>query len=815
MSKADLHVHSSFSERPSEWFLQRLGTKESYIEPEEVYRQAKREGMDFVTLTDHNTIEGALRLRDKHPSDVFIGVESTTYFVDNGTKIHILIWGLDENQFRLIDSARGNIFELRQLLLTEKLPHAVAHPTFAVNGMLTFEQMEQLFLMFDIFETNNGSRQKSCSDILTQVFDSFTPDTLKTLSEKYHYVPANADSWFKGRVGGSDDHSGLFIGKTYTVADASTTDEFLARIQQKQTRSQGRNNGYQELAFAIYKVAYDFSRSKSNFTESILGAVNSLIFDEKPIDLKNGMLLNKLKFARFSNKNPLTTTLINLVQSLQEQKTSSPDKKLSIISEAITEASDELIRELFVRIGKSLNDGDLISLIKSISGVLPGIFLSIPFFSSLNILNQSKKLHHQLTTTYVPPQDRKRKKVLWFTDTLLELSGVSATLQELTQITFQRNLDLTIVTCLPPVQERPDNISLPPNIIDLPSIHSYTPDFFNSYTLRIPSLLDSMRIISEAAPDEIYISTPGAVGLLGILASKLLHVPNTAVYHTDFTNQFKKIIGDDTMCRITEEYVNWFYSQADTIKSPTKEYSQMLIKRGLNPSKIKMFNRGINPQTFSPIGSREYLKKKFGIVDGITLLHSGRVSHEKNLDFLADVYAELLKEDPSVNLIFAGDGPYFGEYRKKMRKFKRVYFAGRMPRAELPALYASSQLLVFPSVTDTFGMVVLEAQSCGTPAVVSSIGGPQEIIINGKTGFVADASSVNDWTSTLIGIFELINNYPQVYLEMRAASRKHVMQTYSWDAVLEDIFSTEAILNEEKSGIRFRNKSIPFFSDMV
>jgi glycosyltransferase involved in cell wall biosynthesis len=527
------------------------------------------------------------------------------------------------------------------------------------------------------------------------------------------------------------------------------------------------------------------------------------------------MLLNKLKFSRFSNKNPLTTTLIDLVQSLQEHKTSSPDKKLSIISEAITDASDELIRDLFVRLGKSLSDGDLISLIKSISGVLPGIFLSIPFFSSLNILNQSKKLHHQLTTTYIPPHDRKRKKVLWFTDTLLELSGVSATLQELAQISFQRNLDLTIVTCLPPAHERPENVSLPPNVIDLPCIYAYTPEFFNTYTLRIPSLLDSMRIISEAAPDEIYISTPGPVGLLGVLASKLLHVPNTSVYHTDFTNQFKQIIGDDTMCRITEEYVNWFYSQADTIKSPTKEYSQMLTKRGLNPSKIKMFNRGINPQVFSPIGSREYLKKKFGIVDGITLLHSGRVSHEKNLDFLSDVYAELLKHDPSINLIFAGDGPYFNDYRKKMRKFKRAYFAGRMSRAELPALYASSQLLVFPSVTDTFGMVVLEAQSCGTPAIVSSIGGPQEIIINGKTGFVADASSVSDWTSTLIGVFELINNYPQVYLEMRAASRKHVMQTYSWDAVIGDIFSTETILTEKNRRIRFRNQSIPFYSDMV
>jgi glycosyltransferase involved in cell wall biosynthesis len=78
--------------------------------------------------------------------------------------------------------------------------------------------------------------------------------------------------------------------------------------------------------------------------------------------------------------------------------------------------------------------------------------------------------------------------------------------------------------------------------------------------------------------------------------------------------------------------------------------------------------------------------------------------------------------------------------------------------------------------------------------VVSSIGGPKEIIINGKTGFVADASSISVWTFTMMGICELINNHPQVNLEMRAESRMHVMQTYSWDAVLK-IFSVLNVSN--------------------
>lgn len=790
MAKVDLHVHSCYSEHPSEWFLQRLGTRESYIDPEEVYRLAKREGMDFVTITDHNTIEGAVRLKQKHPIDVFIGLEATAYFPEDGTKVHVLVWGLNEEQFRRIDVARASIYDLRELLLSENLPHAIAHPTFSVNGMLSFEQLERLFLMFDYFESNNGSREKINTDILTRAFASFSKATIQDLADKYYLQPSGPESWQKGQVGGSDDHSGLFVGKTYTVTDASTPEEFLARIQQKQTRPMGRHNDYQGLAFAVYKVAYDFSESRTPFASSILGAVNSLIFDEKPVDFKKNVLLKKVKLAKYSRKDTLSFLLSNLITTLQEKREISAEEKLELVSKAISKASDELLRNLFIKLSSSLQDGDLLGLLKGVSGFLPGIFLSIPFFTSMNVLSQSRWLLDKVSQNYIRPEHRKQKRILWFTDTLLELSGVSATLQELTHLTRERKLDMVLVTCLPPEKERNHGVQIAPNVMDLECIHSYTPDFFDAYTLRLPSVLSSLKQISEAAPDEIYISTPGPVGLLGILAAKLLHVPITAVYHTDFTRQFRQIIGDETMCRVTEDYVNWFYSLADKIAVPTQEYTTQLQRRGISPAKLRRFKRGIDPTVFAPVARKEYLKDTFGITDGVTLLHSGRVSKEKNLDFLATVYEAIILKYPTVNLIFAGDGPYYDEYRKKMRHHKRVYFTGRINRSELPALYSASDVLIFPSITDTFGMVVLEAQSCGLPALVSDFGGPQEIILNGKTGFVAEADNLEDWTNKLEGLFAMIALYPRLYLEMRVESRRHASQTYSWDKVLEDIFGS-------------------------
>jgi predicted metal-dependent phosphoesterase TrpH len=110
--RADLHVHSIHSERPSEWILKTLGTRESYTQPEHIYRQAREHGMDLVTITDHNTIDGVLELRTRYGRDILMGVEATTYFPEDGCKIHVLIYGFSEGQFAEINRARASIYDL-------------------------------------------------------------------------------------------------------------------------------------------------------------------------------------------------------------------------------------------------------------------------------------------------------------------------------------------------------------------------------------------------------------------------------------------------------------------------------------------------------------------------------------------------------------------------------------------------------------------------------------------------------------------------------------------------------------------------------
>ena len=264
MMRVDLHCHSRFSAHPSEWFLQRIGARESYTEIEMLYSQAKSRGMTHVTVTDHNTIEGASLLVEAHPEDTFVSMEATAYFPEDGCKVHVLVYDIDQSQFEVIQEARTDIYKLREYLRREQIACSVAHATYSVNGRLSRETLEKLVLLFDVFEGINGARGVLHNRMLNNVLRSLTPEDVNRLQEKHGIEPWGERSWIKGLTAGSDDHAGLFIGRTHTVAPACTSvAEFMRCLKDKDTEIAGSHGSHKALAFATYKIAYDFSQEKT------------------------------------------------------------------------------------------------------------------------------------------------------------------------------------------------------------------------------------------------------------------------------------------------------------------------------------------------------------------------------------------------------------------------------------------------------------------------------------------------------------------------------------------------------------------------
>lgn len=785
MAKADLHVHSKYSEHPSEWFLQRLGAKESYTEPEHIFQSARARGMDFVTITDHNRVEGSLLIAQKYPAEAFSGAEFTTYFPEDGCKVHLLVYGLDHDEFEEIQRIRSDIYQLRDFLVGRSLPHSVAHATYQVNGMTGLPHLEKLLLLFDVFEGTNGGRNQANNSTWTEVLDGLDRGRIEALRQRHGICPVSSDPWIKGRTGGSDDHAGLFIGQTCTMAEASSPAEFLDAIRRRRTRPSGRSNNYQSLVFAVYRIAWEFSRQRSSgASRSFFSALTEFVFEKKEFRLKERLFLKRLSSG--GSRANLYRIVNDLVTDVRRNRDEPVERRLDILYERIADLADEFMKSLVKAIKKDVVDGDLVGFVANASASIPGVFLSVPFFTAVRDMFANRSLLDSVRMKLAPSAHvARRRRVMWFTDTFTDLNGVSVTLDKISRMAETADPGVRIVTALSPGEG-----SGRANVLELPFIESFSLPGYERYNLKVPSVLKALDLVARYEPDAIYISTPGPVGLTGLLVARLMSVRATGFFHTDYARQATRIVGDESVQEIIEGYIRWFYGCCEEVRVPTCEYMSILGARGYDPRRMLRFNRGIDTTEFAPDDEVRAKRRAAGAGGGApVLVYTGRISREKNLDIAVAAYTSLLEEMPGARLLLAGDGPFLEELRGLTRNIDGIRFLGRIPNRDLPALYSSADLFLFPSDTDTFGMSVLEAQACGLPAVVSSIGGPKEIIEDGVTGFVARSCDRADWISKIRRVAGMMHADPAAYEEMRSNARARVLAHFDWGKVYDGLFA--------------------------
>ena len=766
---------------------------ESYTDPFLIYEKAKKAGMTFVTLTDHNSIDGCLLLKERYGDSVITGVESTTYFPEDGCKVHLLVYGINEQHFKEIQKLRKDIYELREYIREQKLAHSIAHATYSVQGgRLTVNHLEKLIVLFNFFEAINGSRNRSDNLQWMHILKNLTPACLSDLCAKHSLEPFDGEPWIKGLTAGTDDHGGIFIGRTYTELDAWDSDHLLAALKEKRSFPGGSHSDYQSLAFSVYKVLYDCSKQKQNYrANSLLSQLTETLFESKPMGMLNKIRIKRLGMRAMKQESEICRSFYELALTIQKQAFPSIGEAIQFVDSKLAHIADEFLKVFSSSLEENLNNIDLPKLVQNVAASLPGIFLSLPFMFALRHLNENRILVDELTSDLQLSNTSERSRILWFTDTINDLNGVSYTLHEIGRLAHRKGLNLKIVASLDDVGP---GETVPPYILNLPFIHSFRLPFYERYSLKVPSVLRSLKEIYRYDPDTIYISTPGPVGLVGLLGAKLMNVKSVGFYHTDFTLQTSKIVDDLSVANMLEAYTKWFYGATDEIRVPTKEYIKMLERRGFESRKLHLFKRGIDTRIFLPrFAGRAFLKERWGLNGDKTLLYVGRISKDKSLDFLLETFSKLSEARPSAKLLIVGDGPHLQELQKRANGTKSILFAGRIEHEELSLIYSGADLFLFPSTTDTFGKAVLEAQACGCPAVVSDEGGPKELIVDGKTGFVAEAGNLSDWTRKIERALSMMDHSPIAYQKMKEEARTHAVKNHSWDEALDGLL-TQAVL---------------------
>jgi glycosyltransferase involved in cell wall biosynthesis len=227
----------------------------------------------------------------------------------------------------------------------------------------------------------------------------------------------------------------------------------------------------------------------------------------------------------------------------------------------------------------------------------------------------------------------------------------------------------------------------------------------------------------------------------------MLNLQTSGIYHTDFPQYVRILTEDSFLESMAWRYMHWFYGQLDTVFVNSEEYRQSWIKRGFDPAKLKILPRGLDVELFTPARRQPAFWERFTSTNGqIRLLYVGRISREKDLDILADAYRRLRGDGLPVQLFVVGHGPYSEKFAQSLPE---AVFTGYLTGRELATAYASADIFVFPSTTDTFGNVILEAQACGVPVVVSDSGGPKELVEDRSNGLITRSRDVDDFTRAI------------------------------------------------------------------
>lgn len=363
-------------------------------------------------------------------------------------------------------------------------------------------------------------------------------------------------------------------------------------------------------------------------------------------------------------------------------------------------------------------------------------------------------------------------KVVFFADILIsDFDGASRTMFQLINRIPSDQFEFLFICGLGP-QQIGDFRCLHVSTLGVPGNKTYR---FATPLLQRAGLEEEIQSFS---PDLIHISTPSLLGSYALKAAKRLDIPVITIYHTHFISYVEYYIKRfPFLVNFTKQRVRVmlksFYNQCDTVYVPSISIMQELTTEGVRPSLLKLWERGIDKYLFSPEKRNPDLMKRITGNDNPTILFVSRLVWEKNLQTMVDLYELIEKQNLQYNLMVVGEGAAREALEKQM---PNATFMGYMGHEKLSEIYASADIFFFPSVTETFGNVVLEAMASGLPCVIANGGGSKDFIKDGVNGFKCSPYNALDYMDKIIEITDQPKLAKQFSEKSIATSKKYVWE---------------------------------------
>jgi glycosyltransferase involved in cell wall biosynthesis/predicted metal-dependent phosphoesterase TrpH len=744
--RVDLHCHSSASQESRLGVQRALGLPECATPPEEVYALAKRRGMDFVTITDHDTISGVLEIADR--PDVFVSEELTARFPGEPQAVHVLCWGITPDDHEWLQRKSGDVEACAEYLHGKSIACALAHPFYAVAATLEARHRRRLARLFPVWETRNGSRAPELN----------LPAAV--------YIETHGGAG----VGGSDDHAGVDIGRTWTeTPPASTPEELLRRLRRGEATARGDQGSAAKWAHAAMALAVRAlstqpcappnPRAVFSMIERVLSQGDArsgpLAADLGPADARALLhaWLGSLDLRMSGSE------LLAWMQSdgfshagLFRQARRRHERRLREAVEAIVEGAQDSGAS-----GAPTEPADAAApaerapsaapaerpLADRIAPLATGVFSAcipaIPYAASVAFLGREKGK--------LVGRDGEPRRVALVADGVGGMHGVTHTLDQIRERGVP-GFEVEVIGTDPNVDRR------------LPAVAEVEIPFYAGLRVGVPSLPATVEALAEGRYDLVHLCSPGPAGVVASLTARTMELPLVGSFHTELGAYASLRSGDQGLRAGMDATLAAFYGLCSVVLSPSDPADESLRALGVPSERIARWDRGVDASRFDP-ALREPPRRP----GELTVLYAGRLTKEKGVDLLAEAFLRAHARDPRLRLVLAGGGPEQEALRERLGE--RATFLGWLEGDALPRAYASADVFLFASRTDTFGQVILEAQASGVPVVAVQEGGPRTLIEDGRTGLLrpADAEALADGLCELAAAPALRGRLAQAALE--------------------------------------------------
>ena len=442
--------------------------------------------------------------------------------------------------------------------------------------------------------------------------------------------------------------------------------------------------------------------------------------------------------------------------------------------------------------------------------VFGSLFLNLPKLLKLRFYLKKERKKH--------PADDVR--ILFYSDNLDETNGIANNLRNV--IPYMRAHGMNAFLAGNAFNTRPCGVVENGYCLLLPRMFSMEQLGYANSELAIPRVGPVLRLLKRYPVDLIEFETPSPGAWLVCFCAKVAGIKGFSHYRTDVPTYTKTLVKAKWMFHFVLRLMKIFYRMTRPVVSPCKDYANILTSQLKVPeNQVQILPRGLPLEKFSQNLRGKGTWERFNgagaptdntqtdvvqsnatqvrIARKVRFSFIGRISKEKNLEFLNSVWKKFAAKHKDVELMYVGYGWYLEEIKKFFEGDSSVHFAGEQGGEILAGLYADSDFFLFPSTTDTFGNVVVEAMSTGTPAIVSDYGGPHDIVMDEAAGRILPIDE-DAWLNALEECRKLYLEEPDTYAKMRETAHERSLK-YTMESSTKAQFDYFRKLKKEAYGI--------------